>query len=236
MLRRRGVLGECDARTQGAFVAGGYGRNRGRRSVPPRASRRHKASFCFGFWIGLRSVNGSTRPLYGRGAGSTPAGGFVSTAAKRQRSRQRLLSLQWRHEPPLHADVAQREEHRSATPEGPVRSGSSASSSSTGPWCNGSMASSNLAGPGSTPGGPARFDLEFVRRLSRPLRLRRRRDRFVAGRRGPVTWLPAVRLRARAASTRPRLTSPAAGRNGSGYRLRIDRSRVRVPPGALALR
>jgi len=26
---------------------------------------------------------------------------------------------------------------------------------------------------------------------------------------------------------------PAAGRNGSGYRLLIDRSRVRVPPGAL---
>ena len=46
-LRRRGGLGECDARTQGALVAGGYGRNRGRRSAPPRTSRRHKASFRF---------------------------------------------------------------------------------------------------------------------------------------------------------------------------------------------
>ena len=35
-LRWRGVLSECDARTQGALVAGGYGRNRGRRSAPPK--------------------------------------------------------------------------------------------------------------------------------------------------------------------------------------------------------
>ena len=48
-LRRRGVLGECDARTQGALVAGGYGRNRGRRSAPPRAARRYRASFWFEF-------------------------------------------------------------------------------------------------------------------------------------------------------------------------------------------
>ena len=33
--RRRAVLGECEARTQGAFVAGGYGRNRGRESCRP---------------------------------------------------------------------------------------------------------------------------------------------------------------------------------------------------------
>ncbi len=42
---RRGVLGECEARTQGAFVAGGYGRNRGRRIAPSSAARRHRASF-----------------------------------------------------------------------------------------------------------------------------------------------------------------------------------------------
>jgi hypothetical protein len=29
--------------------------------------------------LGLRSVNGSTRPLYGRGAGSIPAGGFLAS-------------------------------------------------------------------------------------------------------------------------------------------------------------
>ena len=46
---------------------------------------------------GLRSVNGSTRPLYGRGAGSTPAGGLLnarssveSTALIRQRALVRL--------------------------------------------------------------------------------------------------------------------------------------------------
>ncbi len=41
---RRGALGECEARTQGAFVAGGYGRNRGRRIAPSSAARRDKAS------------------------------------------------------------------------------------------------------------------------------------------------------------------------------------------------
>ena len=47
----------------------------------------------------------STRPLYGRGVGSIPAGGSSS-----------------------HADVAQTEEHRDATPGRPVRAGPSACS------------------------------------------------------------------------------------------------------------
>ena len=51
----------------------------------------------------------STRPLYGRGVGSNPAGGSSS-----------------------YADVAQSEEHRGATPGRPVRSGSSALE---GLWC-----------------------------------------------------------------------------------------------------
>jgi hypothetical protein len=34
------VMGECDARTQGAFICGAYGRARGRGSVPPSAFRR----------------------------------------------------------------------------------------------------------------------------------------------------------------------------------------------------
>jgi hypothetical protein len=50
----------------------------------------------------------------------------------------------------LLADVAQKEERRSATPERPVRPGPSACAD---PWCNGSTMSSNLAGPGSNPGG-----------------------------------------------------------------------------------
>jgi hypothetical protein len=44
-LRRPGAIGECETRTQGAFVAGGYGRDRGRRIAPPSAVGRHKASF-----------------------------------------------------------------------------------------------------------------------------------------------------------------------------------------------
>src|SRR5207237_2929575 len=37
--------GRVAARTQGAFVAGGYGRDRGRRSGPSSAARRHKRHF-----------------------------------------------------------------------------------------------------------------------------------------------------------------------------------------------
>jgi hypothetical protein len=100
----------------------------------------------------------STRPLYGRGAGSTPAGGF--SYARSSVDRALLCDGRGRwfdsSRACYFADVAQREERRSATPERPVRSGSSAlTSTNRGLWCNGSMASSNLAGPGSTPGRPA---------------------------------------------------------------------------------
>ena len=78
----------------------------------------------------------------------------------------------------LIADVAQTEEHRGATPERPVRSGSSAF---TGPWCNGSTASSNLAGPGSNPGGSAQT--------------------IVAGRSGSVIWETAADDQRRRGST-----------------------------------
>jgi hypothetical protein len=70
----------------------------------------------------------STRPLYGRGAGSTPAGGsFLGGRSSDGRA------------PGRHSGEA-----RSIRV---VRS--------TGLWCNGSMTSSNLVGPGSRPGGPA---------------------------------------------------------------------------------
>ncbi len=72
----------------------------------------------------------STRPLYGRGVGSIPAGGSSS-----------------------HADVAQTEEHRDATPGRPVRAGPSACSKQR-PVVYGRTASSNLAGPVPIPGRP----------------------------------------------------------------------------------
>jgi hypothetical protein len=81
------------------------------------------------------------------------------------------------------------------------------------------MASSNLAGPGSNPGGPAP-------------------STNVAGRSGSVIWVrPSGPQRFESVfPTAPhdRDVSSAAGRSGSGYRLLSDRSRVRVPPGALS--
>ena len=56
----------------------------------------------------------------------------------------------------FHADVAQQEEHRVASPGRPVRPGSSASTKACG--VTGSTASSNLAGPGSNPGRPVSHD------------------------------------------------------------------------------
>ena len=40
IMRRMGSMSECEARTQGAFVAVGYGRDRGRRIVPLSGARR----------------------------------------------------------------------------------------------------------------------------------------------------------------------------------------------------
>ena len=89
-----------------------------------------------------------------------------------------------------------------------------------GRWCNSSIASSNLAGPGANPGRPV---LHHVRRG--PERL-------------GYLWAErpsgcAVRSRASDRTPRPRRCVLAAGQRGSGYRLLIDRSQVRVLPGAL---
>src|SRR3954462_2808876 len=96
----------------------------------------------------------STRPLYGRGAGSTPAGGSFSYARS---SAERALSCDGRgrwfdSSRAYHfAAVGPTEEHLGAPPGRPVRSGSSALPQA--PGVNGCTASSNLAGPGSTLAG-----------------------------------------------------------------------------------
>jgi hypothetical protein len=63
-------MGECEARTQGAFVAGGYGRNRGRRIAPTSAARRLRASFRSGF---VRLLGGRHRPAVGDPVAVIPA-------------------------------------------------------------------------------------------------------------------------------------------------------------------
>ena len=68
----------------------------------------------------------STRPLYGRGAGSTPAGGSFPTSAHRSGRCRATAGPPVRLRPGVIADVAQLEEHRGATLGRPVRSGSSA--------------------------------------------------------------------------------------------------------------
>jgi hypothetical protein len=113
----------------------------------------------------------------------------------------------------LLADVAQTEEHRTANPEMPVRDRSSAS---LGTWCN-----------------------WRARRAPNPeVQVRILASLLVAGRSG---WVISEAERAQALrfdsavptrTPRPR-RHPAAGRNGSGYRHLSERSRVRVPPGAL---
>src|SRR5215211_5075752 len=97
----------------------------------------------------------STRPLYGRGAGSTPAGGSSSYARS---SAERALFCdgrgRWFESSRAYlADVAQRK-----STGAPLRGGLfdpgrplPVVPDSSGPWCNGSTTSSNLVGPGSHP-------------------------------------------------------------------------------------
>ena len=152
----------------------------------------------------------STRPLYGRGAGSTPAGGSVAShrTPVAQRNEHCPATAADAGSIPagrIHADVAQREEHRVASPERPVRDGSSALEDS---WCNGSTPSSNLGGPGSIPG-------ESAARRRGPERLG-----YLIGRSGPGSPVVAVRLRDPTAhhDRDERLATPharPAGRSGA---------------------
>ena len=120
------------------------------------------------------------------------------------------------------ADVAQTEEHRGATPGRPVRSGSSALS---GLWCKRKHGELQPRWSGFDPWQACS------------------NNKIVAGRSGSVIWRERLHTRAPLrfdSASRPHHTTAtcftAAGRNGSGYRLLIDRSRVRVPPGAFGLR
>src|ERR687884_605250 len=57
------VMGDREPRTQGAFVAGGYGRDRGRRLAPDQRGRTARGSFRNGFlgWLRL-ALRGAPAP------------------------------------------------------------------------------------------------------------------------------------------------------------------------------
>jgi hypothetical protein len=95
------------------------------------------------------------------------------------------------------ADVAHREEQRSATPKRPVRAGPSALED---PWCNGSTPSSNLGGPGSIPGESV-LDIVVGRSVSV--------ISWTEGQNGPAVSTPPPD------SHTTTTTTSAAGRNGT---------------------
>ena len=122
-----------------------------------------------------------------------------------------------------HADVAQREEHRGATPRGPVRSGSSASAINTGLWCNWQHGELQ----------PHRSGFDPWQACSRSSS----RAEVIRLSLGKSESFGTVVVRSHyPIAPHDRDVHSAAGRNGSGYRLLIDRSRVRIPPGAFGLR
>ncbi len=168
----------------------------------------------------------STRPLYGRGAGSTPAGGSFMRARS---SAERALLCDSRgrwfdSSRAFHlADVAQPEEHRSATPERPVRSGSSAL---VGLWCKRKHGELQ----------PRRSGFDSWQVCF---------SMFVAGRSGSVISLGMRGFRACGSTPalRPHSTTAtfpfnktAAGRSGSGYRLLSDGRGFESRPERLVLR
>ena len=149
----------------------------------------------------------STRPLYGRGAGSTPAGGSFRTPVAQRNERCPATAEDAGSIPAgrIHADVAHPEEHRVASPERPVRDGSSALEDS---WCNGSTPSSNLGGPGSIPGESAARPRRGPERVG--YLMERRAQALAVRRRGPDR------------TPRPRHSKAAAGPDG--FRLSTNAS------------
>jgi hypothetical protein len=152
----------------------------------------------------LRSVNGSTRPLYGRGAGSTPAGGSsihtrTPVAQRSERCRAKAEG-RWFESSRAYARGCSSSGRAPERHFGEARSSRvvrSHSPPSKAPGVTESTASSNLAGPGSTPGGPARST--------------------VAGRSGSVISgerrKPAVRIRIRPHPTTATTPTLRAGRS-----------------------
>ena len=218
----------------------------------------------------------STRPLYGRGAGSTPAGGSASQrtlVAQRTRAppcegggrwfessrctpARPLTRRSWccgggdsttgtapeapvpraaraaaepgsaRREPPRSV-VAMRGRSSSGQSTGaPLRRGPFESGrplSLEGPWCNGKHGELQPRWSGFDSWGACCISPNTTRRG--PERLGYLMDRGSLG-------SHAVRSRDPTAH-HDHDTSKHCGPEGSGYRLRIDRTRVRVPPGAL---
>jgi hypothetical protein len=102
----------------------------------------------------LRSVNGKHAPFVRPRCGFNSCRRLLRTPVAQRNERCPATAEDAGSIPAgrIHADVAHREEHRVASPERPVRDGSSALEDS---WCNGSTPSSNLGGPGSIPGESA---------------------------------------------------------------------------------
>jgi hypothetical protein len=105
----------------------------------------------------------STRPLYGRGAGSTPAEGSHARSSE-ERAPSCDGGGRW-----FESSRAYSREARGRSSAGRASERHSEEARSiravrfTSPWCNGSTPSSNLDGPGSNPGGLAETDSESSR-------------------------------------------------------------------------
>jgi hypothetical protein len=145
----------------------------------------------------LRSVNGKHAPFVRPRCGFDSCRRLLRTPVAQRNERCPATAEDAGSIPAgrIHADVAHPEEHRVASPERPVRDGSSALVDS---WCNGSTPSSNLGGPGSIPGESA----------ARPRRGPERVGYLMEGRAQAL----AVRRRGPDRTPRPRHSKNAAGR------------------------
>ena len=209
------------------------GADPGTQVLPGEHSRLHRAGRGFDSHR-LHAVHASvvstasTRLLYGRGAGSTPAGGSSQTpVAQRTRALPCEGRGRWFESSRAYSRGRSSSGKSTGAPlrRGPFEPGRPLSSLPEGPWCNGKHGELQPRWSGFDSWGACSFHRHTTRRG--PERLGYLMDRGL---------LPEPRgSKPRPDRTpRPRRHS-ADGPEGSGYRLRIDRSRVRVPPGALAV-